>query len=162
MIPSAETVKKLNQLKEYITKEPRRFNMSWWGVSAKPKTIELLEEGDDYYYEQLVDVLKKQQPPCGTVACLAGNCTIMAGLTKPTFDRDSAIYEFDDGTPLKAAKWLGLEPEDASKLFYLSDWDYPEHWPESFTNEYYEAEDDFAKRAEIACRRIDHFIKTGE
>lgn len=45
--------------------------------------------------------------PCGTVACIAGHASQLAGFHYASFGA--------------AGKWLGLEPEESAELFYPGD-----------------------------------------
>jgi hypothetical protein len=96
-----------------------------------------------------------QEEWCGTRACLAGFCLPRALRERRvtlTYDAMHALG-VNRGYSLLAAKWLGLDSQDAAPLFRAT-WDPP------FGALMSAAKSD-AARARIAVRRIDHFIKTG-
>jgi len=112
---------------------------------------------------------------CGTTACLAGWALTLAGrkshqLASPlkiarglcqgfneNFDSIGVIGgERNYTIAVKGATELGLDYNQAEKLFYIN------HWPAKFSVGYYRARDknDNVEKARVTCERIDHFIKT--
>jgi len=165
MKPSKATIKKLRKLQEFIRKEPRRFDMSWWGTSVKnPEALKenplarLIDQCGETNYDLSVPTFLAQKPPCGTVACLAGSALMMAGKIKPKFskveDGEIAVFDFGWDTPDVAAHYLGIDEDGQELLFHL------EGWPDKLQDGF---EDLTPKRqVERACKRIDHYIETGE
>jgi hypothetical protein len=70
-------------------------------------------------------------------------------------------YYFGRDTEQKAAECLGLTENQAKKLFFFVSWNYSHGWPTEFEAAYRKAKTQKSK-VEVACRRIDHFIATGE
>ena len=134
-------VKLLRKVEKRILAEPRRFDMMTFGTKLNKRTIK---------------ALGKQAPPCGTVACIAGHVDWM---THPRlFAASVALGDYDDSIVERAAKELGLgfEPSQdtkAGRLFFDNE------WPEKFQAALAEAKTPL-QRAEVAVKRIEHFIKT--
>ena len=136
-------VKLLREVEKRILAEPRRFDMMTFGTKLNKRTIR---------------ALGKQAPPCGTVACIAGHVDWM---THPRlFAASVAIDRFarDDSIVERAAKELGLgfelsQDTYAGRLFFDNE------WPEKFQAALAEAKTPL-QRAEVAVKRIEHFIKT--
>lgn len=132
-------IRKLRKLKEWILAEPRRFDMTFWAGQ--------------------INTILAQQPPCGTVGCLAGMACHMEG---KKLVAGTGMTE-DDLVISREAGWiLGLSNVQASRLFYLDTL----HgnagggtWPKRFENAYLKA-GTLEEKAKIAAKRIDHFIKT--
>ena len=95
-------VKLLKKVRKLIADEPRRLDMSYWGMQVK------------HMKEKPVN-----PPPCGTVACLAG-WTVLAANPKKNWEKlfhdaeglvpVGANYPAD--TKYEAAKLLGLDIEN--------------------------------------------------
>ena len=134
-------VKLLREVEKRILAEPRRFDMMTFGDKLDKEAIEALGE---------------EAPPCGTVACIAGHVDWM---THPRlFAASVALGDYDDSIVERAAKELGLgfEPSqdtNAGRLFFDNE------WPEKFQAALAEAKTPL-QRAEVAVKRIEHFIKT--
>lgn len=182
MIPSAETVEKLRKLQKYILEEPKRFNLNFWGAHVDKTHIE--EDVDDLDAKlgydlagEDIKLIKQNYPPCGTVACLAGNVCVMEGTVQPDyiFETESGekidVYTFSMDTPELACKSLGITESEGEKLFYLKNWshwieedgDYIRvGWPEDFAAKLKACTPGTPEYAQVAVERIDHYIKTGE
>lgn len=97
---------------------------------------------------------------CGTVGCLAGHAIFMFGDKEAFLAKRERLIKEDDKKayyklPAKLAEdILDLTHKEGLHLFI------EEEWPEGFREEYYDAFRDTKERAEIAIRRIDHFIAT--
>ena|ERR1700674_152666 len=164
MKPSKETVKKLRKLQAFIRKEPRRFDMSCWGAAIKgsiekldPNKAAIDQNGLENYGVSL-HIIADNNPPCGTVACLAGSVLMMAGLIKPKFIKtkkdEVAVFDFGSKTPSRASDYLGITPDDENKLFYL------DGWQARFSYAYWSLSN--KQQVERACKRLDHYIETGK
>ena len=141
-------VKLLRKIQEHILEEPRRLNMENWGAK-------------DF------SVSRADDPPCGTVGCIAGLACWLEG-KRPTLVRDFNFrlgryeshldYAYAERT---GAKLLGLTKADAARLFFVEDvwFDETPHWPARFRNRYKGAKTPRGK-AKVTSDRIDHFIKT--
>ena len=167
MIPSAETIVKLRKLQQYILEEPKRFNLTFWGAHVDPKyqdkTVEELR--DLLVFElsrSVIKDIKDASPPCGTVACLAGNVCVMEGIIKPVDDMHQDAYVFSEETPSLACKALGIDEQEGEKLFYLHDWTDHGGWPQEFEFRLEAATPGTQKYAQVAVDRIEHYIQTGE
>ena len=97
-------IEKMKKLKEWILAEPRRYHQSDWVVTDKSYMI-----------------LQLQNPPCGTVACLAGNVCLMEGYV-PSKDTESTQMhkprsrKWDYASSI-ARKELDLTENEAGNLF---------------------------------------------
>ena len=134
-------VKLLREVEKRILAEPRRFDMMTFGTKLNKRTIR---------------ALGKQAPPCGTVACIAGHVDWMAH--PRLFAASVALGDYDDSIVKRAAKELGLgfelsQDTNAGRLFFDNE------WPEKFQAALAEAKTPL-QRAEVAVKRIEHFIKT--
>lgn len=100
-------IAKLRKLKRWILAEPRRYRQEWW------------------LYGKESQVVREQEPPCGTAGCLAGNVCLMEGYV-PVPDPTN-IYRMDTvKTRLGsrrhrvselAARILGLKTKQRRDLF---------------------------------------------
>jgi hypothetical protein len=82
--------------KKRILEEVRRLNMRFWFRKAgEPGAL--------------------TTPPCGIVACLAGNLCLATDQTLPLYV----------GVPRRAAEILGVPLAIAERLFYVGDWPRP-------------------------------------
>src|SRR6267142_2097842 len=77
-------VKALRKLQRYILAEPRRYYQHYWMVTAN------LDEAG---------IVSEQNPPCGAVACLAGNACLMEGF-KPHPRVSGAVHKAPVMLPL--------------------------------------------------------------
>lgn len=92
---------------------------------------------------------------CATTACIGGWAVALHGHKGDLQQaRDSERFSIK----MAALSALDLSEEEADLLFYVCG------WPEPFQDEYLTAElaKDASKMAKAACRRIDHFMKTGK
>lgn len=120
-----------------ILDEPRRFSMGTFVTN------------DDTHI---------QHPPCGTVACIAGWAVIEHDRARGKSGSIRVTQKYADGVlsfGAKAAEVLGLDEQQAGRLFYTG------NWPERFYDEYYEFAPGSLGRAKVAAERLDHFIATG-
>lgn len=156
-------VELLEKVKAHILEEPRRFNLDYWGGIVDPNFYNDLYEADDDSDGEIESILAKQRPPCGAVGCIAGNVCILAGIVKPSerFNKNY-IYELPQNTLELAAEALGIEYQQAARLFYLSKWDRAQGngWPEPFESRLEECDPGTLEYAQVTAERIDHFIKT--
>jgi len=67
----------LRKVMKHILEEPRRLRQSEW----------LAKKGDAYYKH----VPRKERPPCGTVACIAGWAVELSGVEVPTSPHVSTL-----------------------------------------------------------------------
>jgi hypothetical protein len=133
----------LLKVKKQILKEPRQFGMTTW-----------------FEYSLAI-------PNCNTSACIAG-WAITLGLKKsnplegaraiknnfPTNKGFDSLMEFAAKKVYELSiPLLDITEEQAHRLFS------EEEWPNEFYGDYANA-DTPQERAEIAARRIDHFIAT--
>jgi len=148
-------IERLKMLQEQVIKAAPSFNMMEW---ARPWGYMQAE-----WPETLVT---NEPPPCGIQACLAGETLIMLNIAKvekcnmiPADDRwDGA----QSTIPYLAAEELGLSIEQKQRLFYLSKHGHGNgqyYWPVNFELEYNAAKTPL-DRAQVAVRRIQHFIDT--
>lgn len=143
MMPDANCRHILTRVKENILAHPENFRMDRWN--------------------------------CGTAACIAGHVCLLkfpdlvpldniAGF-RPAGAQTGSIWSqryYED----EAASALGLTMLQARALFYK------DRWPQQFANQYSElllsngngvvAPGNYEAAAQIAARRIDHFLETGE
>jgi hypothetical protein len=94
----AVNVELLKKIKEHILEEPRRLHM------------------DNFVCRVPVDSPKN--PPCGTVACIAGWAVI---LSRPEDSLESIWEDIHGNWEWEACKAMGI-PEDNSVPFYEFDW----------------------------------------
>jgi hypothetical protein len=102
-------------------------------ILAEPEHFDMAE----YFLDQ----------PCGTTACIAGWTKAIVTRQSLKNCRRSHIWAF-------ARNALGINEEQAKKLFY------DDHWPHPFDFNYAEANDNAKELAQIAADRINHFIAT--
>lgn len=137
-----------------ILVQPLRINMGHWAL-------------DKAFQKRL-----QQEPPCGTVACIAGWAV---ALSKKIMEDDLFYIDLNGGSiEHQAITELGIDLGQASRLFFTISWprkfrdrinlyaintrswmDYHDIYPDSVsagTPEY----------AQVVSDRIDHFISTGE
>ena len=166
----ADTVKKLRKLQRYILAEPKRIHMDDWGIHVDPKDKTTLKNLKENYGAavggDLLSTLLVKNPPCGTMACAAGNLCIIGGLINPQAElRDSGepYYYFDSNTPELAAEYLGIDEEVAGRLFYFKGWASEDNgWPKEFEDRLNKHNPGTLGYAKVVVARIEHFIKTGE
>ena len=156
-------INKINKVFTELQKVPGKFNMDYWGASVKDlkalsSTGEVNQHGVWLQWLGSVKIqLETKHPPCGTVACLAGQVLMTAKLIKPKFStKENSFYVFPNNTPHKAAKYLGLKYSVAKKLFF------PFMWPQNFRTQLEMATPGTKAYLKIAKRRFEHLVKTGE
>jgi len=156
-------VKKINLVFKQLEKIPGRFNMDFWGASVKDmKDLKTTQPNNQHGYDlawliQAKQQLESKHPPCGTVACLAGQILVTAKLIKPKFTtKENWFYVFPNNTPNKAAKYLGIKYSVAKKLFF------PYVWPSKFRNQLEDKAPGTKAYLNVAKRRFEHLVKTGE
>ena len=160
-----ETEDILHKLQDYIREEPRRFDLGLWGGVVDPNSFDDPEflANEEYRSPEAYDFLKRQRPPCGAVGCIAGNVLIMTGKIKPKEHFNGIrVYGFDYNTPYHAQRVLRLSNEQAARLFYLKSWGRVTGWPNEFEEELKQYDPGTKEYVDVTCRRIDHFIETGE
>lgn len=124
--------KLLRKVQKYIMQEPHRYNMSSWIAPIK------------FAYDKTED----QNPPCGTVCCIAGAAYIIS--------TNSDIKTVSVGSVdlyITAVNNLQLNQAQTDRLFYT------QYWPKKFKTSYYEVKTSLS-RAKVGVARIEHFIKT--
>lgn len=161
MIKNKKAITKLRALQKYLLDEPRRFNLRSWGVHINPTTPKQ-QLKEEFGIEGHIELIEKQNPPCGTVACLAGNLCVMGKLIGPKQFKNEIIFEFGNSTPDLARKYLGLTEEEANPLFYLKEWGFGFGWPEQFAKRLARHKSGTKAYAKIAVARIEHYINTGQ
>ena len=125
--------KLLRRVAKHISEEPRRFDMG-------------------YMTTPLDEIPKRRQPPCGTVACIAGWALILSKKAKYNNEEFPVDSNGNQLGAIQAAQLLQI-PNWGTNLFYVDD------WPRSFRAQYTKART-AKRRADIAVARIEHFIKT--
>lgn len=110
------------------------------------------------------DTYRQDEWHCGTAACIAGHAALLSGLA------DSVAIDLDGAArPVRNGRILNEDWEDLgyealgrrasnSSLFSGSP---VFSWPEPFNTDWKQANTRKA-RAQVAARRIDYFIRTGE
>jgi hypothetical protein len=133
-------ISKLKKLKQWILAEPRRYYQNVW-VANKENPI-----------------TQQQNPPCGTVGCLAGNACLMEGHIKRidgignAFDKNgNCVY-----CPKLAQQILGLTRQTAEWLFDVSG----NGWSTEAKIAYDNATT-LEGRAQAAAMELDRLIKQG-
>jgi hypothetical protein len=140
-------IKLLKQVRDAILKYPDQFEMRTW-------------------FSNLNEV-EMPASRCGTAACIAGWAVTLDNKDfkgKPSLACDWIDDDDRDvGVLGLAQKVLGITKKQAINLFL------DENWPRKFRNEYgclinenYEGKVTTKQFAEVAARRINHFIKTGK
>lgn len=149
----------LLSIKESILRDAKAFDM------AQGTSVDLKEE-------------KREEHPCFTQACIAGWAvfkTLGKVESRFWFGGDDDDDNEDIGIYKIARDALELTDEQANRLFYLKahaiSYDVDDYWPDFFQSALlptyiYEKgseqwEDAVKHNAEIAGKRIDHFIATG-
>lgn len=132
-------VERLERIKQHVLEEPRRANMYDW-ARVSPET------------------------PCGTAGCIAGWDELMdlkhpqrsklMQLARDYQDGDASFWELGEYVRPRAARRLGLDDEQADRLFD------PEEWPEALKESLFAHRPGTAAHAKIIAERIDLFIAT--
>src|ERR1044071_3198421 len=109
--------------------------MSQWyiNVTSVVKGDKTLDDLNHRLWENNIEMTRDffksmdEIPPCGSVACLAGNVCIITGAVKPQVAGtvngvELLVYEEPaQGWGLTARILLDLESDQASRLFFLDD-----------------------------------------
>lgn len=133
----------LRKVEKRLLKQPARFNMRYFGAVALG-------------INSLRDMLTV--PVCKTQACIAGETLLAAGLDK--IDKKNGGFVNGVDIAERAQEALGLNYDQAERLFYFQEWSSGGRgWPSQFRNAYDEAKTP-AARAKVAVDRIEHFIET--
>lgn len=132
----------LEQIKQQILAEPLQFNM-----------YDFFRRHDNEEYRK--EHRMPEIPNCGTAACTAGWAIAIVNNENPK-QACERVLESQVSPSYTAALHLGMDYHNAKMLFFTC------NWPEPFQEDYRQAmvARDFPKCAQIACDRIDHFIKT--
>ncbi len=130
--------KLLLEIKEKILLMPRNFKMS-----AFFSTI--LEYADKE--------LNRIPDNCGTTCCIAGWAISLQTEEKTPLAGKMFKYRTDGLNEDLGAQYLDLTSSQAVRLFSAN------YWPEYFQDQY-DAAETYIERAQIAAKRIDHFIAT--
>lgn len=89
-------------------------------------------------------------PNCGTAACIGGWAISLSTSRKPSECASERYLSLEDsGT--RAAKLLGLDGDEADRLFRTRSWPWP-FWS------MFENAKTMKEKAQVAANRIDHFI----
>ena len=132
---SQQSVTNLRKVKQFILKEPRRFNMQ---AGVEPSRL-------------ISDQL--EQPPCGTACCIAGAAYIIKNEIKLT-GRKHGLHVFLPTVIMEGQLFLELTYDQKETLFY------PWHWPQPYMKLYEKAET-AQERAAVGALMIEHFIAAG-
>jgi hypothetical protein len=126
-------VKRLKQVAKLIQEHPTQFNMHWW-------------------FDHL-NAIGDKPKGCGTAACIGGWAVFSKRRAKKL---SKLLNQFIDGSDIReeAALYLELDDSQIDKLFVHTD------WPDEFYLAYMEAKT-AKEAAQVAVKRIHHFIKTG-
>jgi hypothetical protein len=114
---------------EFLEQEPLRFNM-YASISS------WVEDDQDF-----------EEPPCGTVCCLAGAVCLSNEKNNPARRENWHVIEHI------ASGILRLSKKRITRLFYLC------NWPNKYSNVYHKAKT-AAERVAVLRRRVEHFIAT--
>lgn len=131
----------LRKIQAHLAEEPKRYVQDYEHITST---------------ETLERVSLNGAPPCGTMACIGGWACVLSGDSSPSYH-----------TMRKAQEYLGLDPEQADRLFSgvsVSEGDIRivysgTRWPKKFASAYAKAKTQRGRVA-VAIRRIDHFIAT--
>jgi hypothetical protein len=121
----------LNKVADHIEQRHEEFDMEHWQWKRKPSVLTKI----------LWYLRDEGMPFCGTTRCIAGWSCVLAG-TKA------------ENTPATAQRLLGLNLEQAQRLFYLN------NWPKRFRDQYDGGRRYTDAGAWVAAERIRHFIAT--
>jgi hypothetical protein len=153
---SPAAIRLLRRVQKRILKEPKQFEMSTGFILNGHNAGILFSSTPDY-------IRHGEIPNCGTAACVAGwALTLGTGCKKPI----QAARKFHEFRKLKsvwgpiesrARRILSLSKEQSNRLFYADQWPVQFNRDRSLTG--------FSrlskrKQAQLAVKRIDHFIKT--
>jgi hypothetical protein len=123
----------LLKVKDAILAEPLEFDMAGWALNNMRRRFE------DHHW-------------CGTTHCIGGYALTLSGIPSnlPGMSGNT-IFQ-------RACEALDIDSNKGADLFYTDD------WPHNFRRDYYSGykQDDFAKMADAAARRIDQFIEEND
>jgi hypothetical protein len=127
-------VELLRKIEAHILAEPKRLHMSSFMMRQSARNVLSSVGGKPVGY-----------PKCGTAACIAGWAVILEDGLPQGYLTGAQIYD-------RAQELLGLHVGQADRLFYRMSW----------PDEFYDmgGDDGTQKTAEVAVKRIEHFIKT--
>jgi hypothetical protein len=128
----------LRKVKSHILHHPNQFLMTDW----------IIKRWGDDQKQFSGDGQKQKFDECGTAGCIAG-WACMIKLKQARLDWD---------VPAKGQTILGLDDDQAERLFFVHDW--PEKMREEYISNMNDSPGSLENRARIAAQRIDHFIKT--
>ena len=146
--------KRLRKLADYIERHPDFYDQDQWGSALLPT----YRPTNGQLFELARKVKERDEPMCGTAACLAGHAAALAGYTvtgsraikvphrKPDGRTAGEAAEVED-VRAAACQWL-FDDRQADDHFDFDlfvgsptgyeDWD-ENVWPDSYANEYGEA-----------------------
>lgn len=160
---------RLETLVKHFEEEPRRFNMETWYANVSDHLIEFDEVGINVDHEVHIADNPDELPPCGAIACAAGETCILFGNLQfdATVINGVTVKEYLPpviGWMKKAAELLDLTSEQSRRLFLPSEnFGSTEHegeyWPEQFWLDYVKA--DKKEKVQVLRRRIEYFKETG-
>lgn len=135
-------VKLLRRIQRAIMAEPARMDMRRWAVSA----------------ESILCPGFKAPPPCGTVGCIAGWGLLLTKGKRNKFLEIAKKFKrrTNFGIETEAGNLFGITEEQRQRLFHT------ESWPQPFRDRQSHLNEGTLAYARVVCRRIDHFIETGE
>jgi hypothetical protein len=118
------------RIKKHILEEPKRFNM-------------------DIYIYKTTNTLSQDNPPCGTVACIAGWSNILGdNIDVKTL---SFPYFIDQEVETKRLG-LKLDEDFSSSVFFVKQW--PTQWKTK-----YDGAISIQEKAEVAADFIDYILE---
>ena len=145
-------IKRFEKLREWVRAEPRRYNQRYWAL-----------EGDQLAGSPAAS----QNPPCGTVTCLAGGAVLMSGF-RLKYDATGEVFKCRRpgthkllGIKATAEKLLGLSALEGGRLFSGDAYG----WRRGPRDAFYEAstlptEDAIQGHADAAIAELDIWIAT--
>lgn len=150
--------KLLEQTAKQIEKHYLQFMMEALFTTHKEMLLEELNDGHIFFIDDAADLIESVPddiPKCGTAACIAGWALSTAHKKDPA-EVVRLFVRRKKHPYLSAQKVLGLNKDQAERLFHS------DNWPEPFQQDYRDADEslDFKKKAKIAAARIRFFIVT--
>jgi hypothetical protein len=126
---SADTQKKMARVLAALEKQPKKLNMDFWGISVNyrdiPEVLKAMEENPNVHARKTSAVLRaiqRAKPPCGTVACLAGQTLITLGGLKFKRLTGNKLNRLSDKLFKPSNEvFLGLSDEQTKGLLQLTD-----------------------------------------
>lgn len=161
----------LEKVIPHILEEPRRLGMEYWSAdkfnnpSVFEDSILRNQRGDDVLVNDadLAAILKDAEPPCGTVACIAGWTKLLHG------GRANGLSAAQFATKVFGGKkaLADMEPwsDGPYRALFLTS-----HWPQQFRDKYNAIRENpeltprqKARRlAQITVARIKYALRTGK